>query len=124
MAPLTWLTKKDQPFSWGVEAKNAFQFLNASFTTTPFLIHAYTSKPFVLETDTFDFVVGVVLSQFEKNNFLHLINFDSHKFSPMETNYEILDKELLTIVDAFEEWRHLLEGAQHEVTMYSDHKNL
>jgi hypothetical protein len=27
-------------------------------------------------------------------------------------------------MDAFEEWRHLLEGVQHEIIMYSDHKNL
>ncbi len=25
---------------------------------------------------------------------------------------------------AFEEWSHLFEGAQHEIIMYSDHKNL
>ncbi len=38
--------------------------------------------------------------------------------------YEIHYKKLLTIVDAFEQWRHLLEGVQHEITMYLDHKNL
>jgi len=26
-------------------------------------------------------------------------------------------------MDAFEEWRHLLEGVQHEIIVYSDHKN-
>jgi hypothetical protein len=30
----------------------------------------------------------------------------------------------LAIVDAFEEWCHLLERVQHEITMYSYHKNL
>jgi hypothetical protein len=34
------------------------------------------------------------------------------------------DKEFFTIMDAFEEWRHLLEGVQHETIMYSNHKNL
>ncbi len=32
--------------------------------------------------------------------------------------------KLLAIVDAFEKWRHFLEGAQHEITMYSNHNNL
>jgi hypothetical protein len=32
------------------------------------------------------------------------------------------DKEFF--MDAFEEWRHLLEGVQHETIMYSNHKNL
>jgi hypothetical protein len=27
-------------------------------------------------------------------------------------------------MDAFEEWRHLLEKAQHEIIVYFDHKNL
>jgi hypothetical protein len=30
----------------------------------------------------------------------------------------------LFIIDAFEEWRHLLEGAQHTITVYTDNKNL
>jgi hypothetical protein len=42
----------------------------------------------------------------------------------VEINYKIHDKELLTIVDVFEEWRHLLEGVQHEIIMYSNHNNL
>jgi hypothetical protein len=52
VTPFIRLTKKDQPFSWGVEAENAFQSLKASFTTTPLLIHADASKLFFLETDT------------------------------------------------------------------------
>jgi hypothetical protein len=42
LIPLTW---KDQPFSWGVEVKSAFQSLKASFMTAPLLIHADPSKP-------------------------------------------------------------------------------
>jgi hypothetical protein len=29
---LTWLIRKDQPFSWGVEVENAFQSLKDYFT--------------------------------------------------------------------------------------------
>jgi hypothetical protein len=39
-------------------------------------------------------------------------------------NYEIYDKELLAIVDSFQEWRHFLEKAQHPITICTDHKNL
>jgi hypothetical protein len=62
---------KDQPFSWGVEVDNAFQSLKVSFMTTPLLIHADLSKLFILEMDTFDFIVGVVLSQLGKKNLLY-----------------------------------------------------
>ncbi len=74
--------------------------------------------------DVSNFLIGVVLSQLGEDNLLHLVGFHSSKFSHVEINHKIHDKELLAIVDAFEEWRHLLEGVQHEINVYSDHKNL
>jgi hypothetical protein len=118
------LTKKDEPFSLGIEVNNVFQFLKAYFTIAPFCIHVDLSKPVVLETDTFDFAIDVMLSQLEKNNLFHLVNFYFRKFSPTKINYEIHDKKLLTIVNAFEEWRHFLKGVQHEIIMYSNYKKL
>jgi hypothetical protein len=44
--------------------------------------------------------------------------------SPAELNYEIYDKELLAIVDAFREWRVYLEGSKYQVQVLTDHKNL
>ena len=41
-----------------------------------------------------------------------------------ERNYDIYDKELLAIICALEEWRHYLEGAQHDFDIFTDHKNL
>ena len=59
-----------------------------------------------------------------EDNKLHPVAFYSRKFSAAEINYEIHDKELLAIVDSFQEWRHFLEGAAYPVTVYTDHKNL
>jgi hypothetical protein len=53
--------------------------------------------------NAFDFALGVILSKPRKNNLLHHVNFCSCKFSPIDINYEIHDKELLAIVDAFKE---------------------
>ncbi len=50
--------------------------------------------------------------------------FFSRKLSPEEHNYDIGNRELLTIKLALEEWRHWLEGAQHPFTVLTDHKNL
>jgi hypothetical protein len=77
--------------------------LKASFTTIPLLIHANLSKPFVLETNVSNFVVGIMLSELEQDNLLHHVNFHSPKFFLTKINYEIHDKEILTIMDAFEE---------------------
>jgi len=40
-----------------------------------------------------------------------------------EINYDIHDKELLAIVAALKEWRCYLEGAHHQIQIYTDHKN-
>jgi hypothetical protein len=92
--------------------------------TTPLLIHVDPFKPFVLEANASNFVIGAVLSQLGKDNLLHLVNFHFRKFSFTKINYQIHDKKLLAIIDAFEEWCHLLEITQHEITVYSDNKNL
>jgi len=43
---------------------------------------------------------------------------------PAEVNYEIYDKELLTIFKAFKVWCPYLEGSRHTILVLSDHKNL
>jgi hypothetical protein len=64
------------------------------------------------------------LSQKIDNNQLHPVAFHSRKFIAIEINYEIYGKELLAIVDSFQEWRHFVEEAVHSITIYTDHKNL
>ena len=44
--------------------------------------------------------------------------------SSAECNYEIYDKEMLAIVQAFRDWRHYLEGIHFTVQVLTDHKNL
>ena len=124
--PLTALTRKTgkSPFVWSAAAQEAFETLKRAFTTAPILRHADPSRPFILETDASDFALGAVLSQSGEDGLLHPIAYHSRKFTAAEINYEIYDKELLAIVDSFEVWRHFLEGAQHPITVFTDHKNL
>jgi hypothetical protein len=70
-----------------------------------------------------NFAINVVLSQLGEDNLL-FIGLYFRKFSLVAINYEIPDRELLAILDSFEKWCHLLEEAQHKITMYLDHKNL
>ena len=122
-APLTRLTGKDK-FQWNEEAEAAFEALRTLFVSAPILYRVDFSKAFFMETDASDFALGAVLSQMGTDDKLHPIAFHSRKFSAAEINYEIHDKELLAIVDSFQEWRHYLEGASSPVTVYTDHKNL
>jgi RNase H-like domain found in reverse transcriptase len=41
-----------------------------------------------------------------------------------EWNYEIYDKEMLTIVRALEDWQHYLEGLPKSFDIISNHQNL
>ena len=42
--------------------------------------------------------------------------------SPAKCNYEIYDKELLTIIKAFELWKSELENTEKPVQVIIDHK--
>ena len=44
--------------------------------------------------------------------------------SSAECNYNIYNKELLTIIHAFKEWRSKLEGAAEQIQVITDYKNL
>jgi hypothetical protein len=60
-------------------------------------------------------LIGAILSKLGEDNSFHPIGFYFHKFSLVEINYNIHEKEALIIVDAFKEWCHLLKGIQHEI---------
>jgi len=124
--PLMELTKKEagKEWTWNPEAETAFKELKQRFTTAPVLAHFDASKPVIIETDASDFAIGAVLSQQGEENRLHPVAFHSRKFQQAEINYEIHDKELLAVVDAFKEWRWYCEGATHQVQVYSDHQTL
>jgi hypothetical protein len=77
-----------------------------------------------VETNASDFALAATLSQISDNKKLHPNAFHARKFSPTEINYEIHNKELLTIVDLFKAWRRYLEGLLHMVQVFTDHKNL
>jgi hypothetical protein len=122
--PMFFLLRKDQKFAWGQEQQQAFEKLKAAFIESPVRKMFNWNAPITIETDASDYAIGAILSQPDENHNLHPIVYHSRKMIPAERNYNIHDKELLAIVDAFKEWRVYLEGAKHQVTVISDHKNL
>jgi len=77
-----------------------------------------------IETDASDFAIGAVLLQRDYKGTLHPVAFHLWKFQLAEINYEIHNKELLAIVDAFKHWRRYCERATNQVQVFSDHHNL
>ena len=65
-----------------------------------------------------------MLSQQDDDDKWHPVAFLSRALSPVKHNYEIDNIEMLAIIRALEEWWHYLEGAQHPIEIWPDHKNL
>jgi len=77
----------------------------------------------ILETDASDHTLAAILST-QSNGEVRPITLHLRAFSAAEINYDMHDKELLAIVEAFKKWRHYLEGVAVPVEVYMDHKNL
>ena len=118
------MTKKKQPFHWECEQREAFEKLKKKFTSAPILASFDAERKIILKTNTSNQALGLCLSQPDAERHLHPVAYCSGKFSGPELNYDVHDKELLAIVDAFEEWQAYLEGLRHPIMVYSDHKNL
>jgi len=78
--------------------------LKKRFTTAPILSHFYPGRKTVIEIYASAFALGCVLSQYQRRR-LHPVAFHSRKLNSAESYYEILDKELLAIIEAFKEWK-------------------
>ena len=83
-----------------------------------------TTKPFFVMMDASLTASGGILMQKDSNGDLHPCAYHSTTFSPAERNYDIYDRELLTVIQALKEWRHYLTRTKHPVTVITDHKNL
>ena len=77
-----------------------------------------------METDALNYAYRAVLSQKQVDNQHHLIGFMLKSMNLAKCNYEIPDKEALTIVKGLQNWRHWLERMKLLVQILTDHKNL
>lgn len=123
--PLNRLTKKNVPFTWIAECRQAFEELKKRLTDAPILRHYHPDLETKLETDASDGVVAGVLSQ-KHGDLWHPVAYYSKSMSDAERNYEIHDKEMLAIIRALQEWRAELEGLRlrERFDIYTDHRAL
>ena len=123
--PLFNLTRKDVPFVWGTREEDAFAKIKELVTSAPVLILPDSTRPYRVEADGSGVATGAVLSQQStEDGKWHPVAFLSRSLSAVERNYEIHDTEMLAIIRALEEWCDYLEGVQHPVEIWMDHKNL
>jgi len=87
-------------------------------------MHWVPDTQLIVETDASDYTLAAILSIMTKNNEIHPVAFHSRTFSAPELNYDVHNKELLAIFEAFKIWRHYLEGSALPIDVVTDHKNL
>ena len=88
------------------------------------LHHFDPELPTKLETDASDGVIAGVFSQLHPDEQWYPVGFYSHVLVGHESNWEIHDKELYAIVEAFKKWRPDFMSVQSRIDVYSDHKSL
>lgn len=99
-SPLHLLLKKDTAFDWTPECADAFVGLKAALIHAPVLAYPQfdSQHPFILETDASTKGLGAVLAQQQRDRKVHPIAFASRSLTAAETNYAIIELEILGLV--------------------------
>src|SRR5258707_15006155 len=122
--PLNHLCKKSTTWCFGVEEAKAFQNLKKAFGSAPVLAHWAPDLPMMVETDASNCVIVGILSVTTEDGEIWPVAFYSRTLQSAEWNYDMHDKELLVIYEAFKSWQHFLEGSATAIDMVTDHRNL
>jgi hypothetical protein len=122
--PLTWLTRKNEPWLWSTACDDSFRLLKDSFTSAPILHHFNPSLPPIVKTNASDYAIAGILSIRSDDSDVHPVAFFSCTLTSSELNYDTHNKELLAIFKAFKTWRHYLKSLHHMIDIVTDHKNL
>nr|GFA76676.1 reverse transcriptase domain-containing protein [Tanacetum cinerariifolium] len=101
--------------------KGAFRTLKEKLTKAPILIAPNWDQPFELMCDASDYAVGAILGQRVEKHF-QPIHYASKTMTQAETNYTTTEKEMLTVVYAFEKF--CLYLIMNKRIVYTDHSAL
>ena len=116
LVPLTAMTGK-APFQWMPVHQKAFEQMKALISTDALLMYPGPTMPYDVESDASDYQLGSVIKQ---NN--RPVAYFSRKLNSAQKNYTTIEKELLSIIETFKEFRSILLGSR--IRVHTDHKNL
>ena len=110
-------------FNWTADCQKSFDKLKESVTSALVLTIPNNDGPFCLETDASQYAVSTVPAQNQDHQWCP-IAFLSKALNPTQRNYEIYDRELLSIMLALQEFRKYLMNAKEVFEVWMDHSNL
>ena len=89
--------------------------LKECFSTAPVLSMPDMTKPFILEMDASKWAIGAMLLQKQEDGQIHPCRYLLHALTQTKRNW---------LIYALDEWKYLLLGGEHTLTIHCDHKNL
>jgi hypothetical protein len=98
--------------------------LKLTFTTASVLSHWIPDTPQIIKTDASDYAIAAIHSIQTPEGELHPVAFHLRTLGPAKCNYDMHNKELLAIFEAFKIWHHHLEGSASPIEVFTDHKDL
>ena len=119
--PLTDLLKGKTKFSWSSDCQEAFNNLKGVLCEFPILRLPDFSKPFILACDASQVAVGAVLFQEGEDGQEWPIGYFSRKLTPPQTRYSTVEKELLAIVLALDNFGYYSQPCR-PLILRNDHK--
>ncbi|GJS82727.1 reverse transcriptase domain-containing protein [Tanacetum coccineum] len=119
--PMTHLLEKENPFIFLKECIEAFNILKKKLTEAPILVAPDWDLPFEIMCDASDYAVGAILGQ-RKTKHFQPIHYASKTMMDAQAHYTTMEKELLTVVYAFEKFRPYL--VLSKTIVYTDHSAL
>ena len=102
--PLTCLTQKDIPWKFDFSYYNAFNSLKKAFISALILTYWISNAQLIIKTNTLNYALAAILSIVNEENEVYPVVFHSHTFIIVELNYDIYNKKLLAIFEAFKIW--------------------
>jgi hypothetical protein len=106
-----------EKFVWGRSQQQAFDYLKQRLCSTPIFSLPDLQQPFEIETDASNYVVGIILTQYD-----HPVAYHSETLSNVVCKYPTYNKEMYSIVQTCCQWRYYILGK--ETIIHTDHKPL
>nr|GEW80361.1 reverse transcriptase domain-containing protein [Tanacetum cinerariifolium] len=119
--PMTHLLDKETPFVFSKDCIDAFETLKKKLTKASILVAPDWNLPFELMCDASNFVIGAVLGQ-RKTKHFQPIHYASKTMTKAQIHYTTTEKEMLSVVYAFENFRPYFVLSKSIV--YTDHSAL
>nr|GEY66308.1 DNA-directed DNA polymerase [Tanacetum cinerariifolium] len=119
--PMTHLLKKETPFMFSKDCIDAFETLKKKLTKAPILVIPDWNLPFERMCDASDFTIGAVLGQ-RKTKHFQRIHYVSKIMTKAQIHYTTTEKEMLTVVCAFEKFQPYL--VLSKIIVYTEHSAL